>query len=436
MSIYAWTTSEVYSSCTISCHRPPMGMRVIFTFPIEHTPSGLHVQRPPPPTTAASSSGTMRWADLTGAPAPWRPSSARTPSRACTASCSAACSTATPWTTSAPPSPIASSEQSDSWSTTRRRFFSDIRTGSLSGRIMHAPLCDVVVQRYLRRPDPMLADEVALECAASSWDGIVARLWPRARCALTIVTSSMVQYISILQSYCEIATLDDDGVSGEMKLVDLVDVKIGRSYKLVVTTYAGLYRYRVGDLLTVSDFYNATMLFLFSGHHDVILSIDHEKISEEELLRAISQAIELHLGPLEHMLSGSTAFADISKLTGHYVLFWEITNARSKHVVGDIAYQSVMENCCSTIEECFGQMYCKFRQHANITTIEIRVLEQAAFDALMDFFVSREALAGQYKTPTAIWSIEGMMVLGERVVARFFSKENPRGSLYDNYVKK
>lgn len=31
--------------------------------------------------------------------------------------------------------------------------------------------------------------------------------------------------------------------------VDLVDVKLGEEYELVVTTYAGLYRYRVGDIL-------------------------------------------------------------------------------------------------------------------------------------------------------------------------------------------
>lgn len=201
-------------------------------------------------------------------------------------------------------------------------------------------------------------------------------------------------------------------------------------------TIPGLYRYRVGDLLTVSGFYNATPLFLFSGRHDVILSIDHEKISEEELLRAISKATELHLSPLGYMLGGSTAFADISDLPGQYVMFWELTNARSNHVAGDIPDQTVMENCCSTVEECFDQMYCKIRQRADITALEIRVLEQGAFDALMDFFVSRGASAGQYKTPTAIRSKEAMMVLEERVAGRFFSKEIPRGSLYNDCVKK
>jgi glycine betaine/choline ABC-type transport system substrate-binding protein len=68
----------------------------------------------------------------------------------------------------------------------------------------------------------------------------------------------------------------------------------------------GLYRYRVGDLFTVSGFYNATPLFHYSGRHDVALSIDYETISEQDLLKAISQAYELHLRPLGYVFAGST----------------------------------------------------------------------------------------------------------------------------------
>ncbi|XP_037459878.1 probable indole-3-acetic acid-amido synthetase GH3.7 isoform X2 [Triticum dicoccoides] len=465
-----------------------MGMRLTLTFPVEHTPSGLHVQAA---TTAYYRSSQFRDQEVGGFDRCTSPMEAILwPDAEQSMYCQLLCgllhrdSVDHVGTSFANSLVRAIKFLEHNW----EEMCSDIRTGSLSGRITHAPLRDAVIQRYLRGPNPALADEVASECAAKPWDGIVARLWPRARCALTIVTGSMAQYIPILRSYCggrlpivspcyastecaagvnlrpldppsrasyallpniayfefaeiqprdeETPTVDDNGNPGEMKFVDLVDVEIGRSYELVVTTFAGLYRYRVGDLLTVTGFYNATPLFLFSGRHDVILSIDHEKISEEELLRAISQAIELHLGPLGYMLSGSTAFADISKLPGHYVLFWELTNARSNGVVGDIPDQTVMENCCSTVEECFDQMYCKIRQRANITALEIRVLEQGAYDALMDFFVSRGASAGQYKTPTAIRSKEAMMVLEERVVARFFSKEIPRGSLYDDYMKK
>ena len=167
---------------------------------------------------------------------------------------------------------------------------SNIRTGHLSDWITHAPLRDAIAQRYLQQPDPALADEILSECAGRPWDGILRRLWPGARYILTIATGSMAQYVPMLESYgaglpivspmyvstecaagvnlnpldppscvsyallpniayyefAEVKRGGDDGKvqgttddSGGIKLVDLMGVKIGRCYELVVTTFAG-----------------------------------------------------------------------------------------------------------------------------------------------------------------------------------------------------
>lgn len=182
--------------------------------------------------------------------------------------------------------------------------------------------------------------------------------------------------------------------------------------------------------MTVSGFYNATPLFHFSGRHNVALSIDYETVSEEDLLKAISQAYELHLRPLGYMFGGSTAYADISTLPGHYVLFWELVSAAGNHIASDVD-QTVMEKCCVTAEGCFDQMYRKIRHRGSISALEIRVVKHGAFDALMDFFVSRGTSPNQYKTPMAIRSEEAMMVLEERVSGRFFNPETPSGPVND-----
>lgn len=44
---------------------------------------------------------------------------------------------------------------------------------------------------------------------------------------------------------------------------ELADVKLGQEHELVVTTYAGLYRYRVGDVLKVDGFKNKAPHFNF-----------------------------------------------------------------------------------------------------------------------------------------------------------------------------
>jgi auxin responsive GH3 family protein len=181
----------------------------------------------------------------------------------------------------------------------------------------------------------------------------------------------------------------------------------------------------------VSGFYNATPLFHYSGRHDVALSIDYETISEQDLLKAISQAYELHLRPLGYVFAGSTAYADISTLPGHYVLFWELVRAESDHHIASEIDRTVMENCCLTVEGCFDQMYGKSRHRDSIRALEIRVVKHGAFDALMDFFVSRGTSPSQYKTPIAIRSKEAMMVLEERVSGRFFCQETPSGPVYE-----
>lgn len=49
----------------------------------------------------------------------------------------------------------------------------------------------------------------------------------------------------------------------QKELVKLVDTKLGQEYELVVTTYVGLYRYRIGDVLKVAGFKNKAPQFNF-----------------------------------------------------------------------------------------------------------------------------------------------------------------------------
>ncbi|XP_059302136.1 indole-3-acetic acid-amido synthetase GH3.6-like [Lycium ferocissimum] len=76
----------------------------------------------------------------------------------------------------------------------------------------------------------------------------------------------------------------------EQQMVDLVDVKIGQEYELVITTYSRLYSYRVGDVLWVTGYKNNTPQFNFVRRENVILSIDSDKTDEFELQNAVKNA--------------------------------------------------------------------------------------------------------------------------------------------------
>jgi auxin responsive GH3 gene family len=185
--------------------------------------------------------------------------------------------------------------------------------------------------------------------------------------------------------------------------------------------YAGLYRYRVGDILQVSGFHNAAPQFRFVHRRNVVLSVDTDKTSEDDLLRAVTAAKRL-LAPLGAILSEYTAYADTASIPGHYVLFWELTPPPTS----SSGAAGVMAACCAEVEAGLDSVYrrCRSRDRS-VGPLEIRVVSPGAFDELMDLCVSHGSSVNQYKTPRCIKHPDAIAVLEARVVGRFFSDTVP-----------
>lgn len=153
----------------------------------------------------------------------------------------------------------------------------DIRTGSIDETKITDQSVREAVLKILNKPNSELADFVEAECSKGSWKGIINRLWPNTKYIDVIVTGTMSQYIPTLDYYsnglplvctmyassecyfginlnplCKpsdvlytlvptMAYFEFLPVTRDEKqdLVDLVNVKMGQDYELVVTTYAG-----------------------------------------------------------------------------------------------------------------------------------------------------------------------------------------------------
>ncbi|KAJ0723325.1 putative GH3 family protein [Helianthus annuus] len=346
----------------------------------------------------------------------------------------------------------------------------DIRTGSLNP-VITDPLVRGSVMRILK-PDPDLADFIERECSRNSWQGIITRLWPNTKYVDVIVTGSMAQYIPTLDYYsnglplvCTMYASSEcyfgvnlnplcdpsevaytliptmayfeflpvhrtDGVvctgvaksdKENQQLVDLADVKLGQEYELVVTTYAGLYRYRVGDLLRVVGFKNKAPQFSFICRKNVALSIDADKTDELELHKAVEKAVN-HLVPFNATLTEYTSHADTTTIPGHYVIFWEVSENGSTPIPA-----SVFEDCCLTIEESLNSVYRQGRaSDKSIGALEIKIVENGTFDKLMDYAISLGASINQYKTPRCIKYKPILELLNARVVSSYFSPKCPK----------
>ncbi|EOX99581.1 GH3 family - like 7 [Theobroma cacao] len=365
-----------------------------------------------------------------------------------------------------------------------RELCSNIRTGRLSDWITDTG-CKNALSLMLTGPNPEQADLIEAACNSKSWEGIIKKLWPKAKYIDVIATGSMAQYLPILEFYCggipvvsmpyassesflginlkpfskpcdvsytlvpdvayfeflpvkdyneeETKEVQSDVKSDndltekqtkkeEIEPVELVNVALGQCYELVITTCTGLYRYKVGDVLMVTGFHNNAPQFQFVRRQDVVLSVDVEKTSEDELLEAMTKA-KLLLEPFGLVLTDYSSYADVSTVPGHYVLFWELNMDASSDLPE--FNPKIIEQCCSTVEESLNYLYKNCRKGNTVGPLEIRMVEQGTFDALMDFYISKGSSVSQYKTPRCIKLEEAFKVLDSRVVKRYFSQKVP-----------
>lgn len=208
------------------------------------------------------------------------------------------------------------------------------------------------------------------------------------------------------------------------RLIDLADVEVGKEYELVITTYAGLCRYRVGDVLEVTGFHNAAPQFRFVRRKNVLLSIDSDKTDEAELQKAVESASSL-LREFNTTVVEYTSYADTKTIPGHYVIYWELL-VKDNESTNSHPTDEVLNQCCLAIEESLNSVYRQGRVADNsIGPLEIRVVKNGTFEELMDYAISRGASINQYKAPRCVNFTPIVELLDSRVISVHFSPAKP-----------
>ncbi|XP_010443330.1 PREDICTED: 4-substituted benzoates-glutamate ligase GH3.12-like [Camelina sativa] len=342
-----------------------------------------------------------------------------------------------------------------------KEICTNIRSGHLSEWITDIS-CRECVSKILGEPNPELADLIENECTKKSWEGIIPRLWPKTKFIESIATGQMAQHIPTVEFYSnKLPLISSSYVSSEtmfginmnplckpedvsytflpnfsyfefllvdagdkVEIVDLVDVKLGCYYEPLVTNHSGLHRYKMGDIIQVTGFYNSAPQFRFVRRGNLTLSVNMETTTDEDLLNGVTHA-KMVLESSNLMLMDFTSYADISTSPGHYVLYWELKAKYNNN--DDIAEldNKVLAECCYVVEESLNSYYRDYRsREGSIGALEIRVVQQGSFDAVMEFFINQGASSTQYKTPICIKSSEALGILEKRVHARFFTEKS------------
>lgn len=303
----------------------------------------------------------------------------------------------------------------------------DIENGSLSSEITDDAMRKAV-KNFVCAPRPDLAKRIRECCASDNWHGILRELWPELRYIACVTTGSMEQYYPILKYYagetvpilcgdyfaseCSIGINMDRacppestsfvilptaayfeflpfelGTSFEGKrTVDISNVEIGKMYEIAVTTYRGLYRYRLGDIVKIVGFYHSSPRVQFITRAP---KGDSEVFTERDLMSAMEGCDQLlrdgHIGKIVEY----AGFLD-----DHLTVFLEIS--MTEKLAESVC---VITRCCALLEENLGSVYKMKREMGDLCPIEISIVSPGSFDELARLAVENGAPANQYKPP-------------------------------------
>ncbi|CAD6268862.1 unnamed protein product [Miscanthus lutarioriparius] len=347
----------------------------------------------------------------------------------------------------------------------------DIDAGTLTDRVTDPSLRQALAG-VLRQRDPELARFVRSEGSKGDAAGIIARLWPNTKYVHAVATGSMAHYVPALNhysgglpivstayfssecsiginlrpmcdpsevsytimpnmAYFEFLPTDNDDATAASQLVELPRVEAGREYELVVTTYSGLCRYRVGDVLRVTGFHNAAPQFRFVRRGNALLSVESDMTDEVELQRAVERASAALLRPLGSAVADYTARTCAETVPGHYVVYWELqlpatAGAEGPSSADVVVDGEVLDGCCLEMEEALNSVYRQSRvADRSVGPLEIRVVRPGTFEELADHAVARGASVGQYKVPRCVTAPPDIDLLDSRVVSNHFSPALP-----------
>ncbi|KAG0486391.1 hypothetical protein HPP92_008486 [Vanilla planifolia] len=322
----------------------------------------------------------------------------------------------------------------------------DIREGVLSSRIT-IPSIRAAVSRLLF-PNPQLADTIYNKCVGlSSWingaylsklrhyagnlplisaDYGASENWIGVNVDPEEPPESAIFTVLPNIGYFEFMPLNEDGYKigvensasimecTEPETVGLTEVSLGKEYEIIITNFAGLYRYRLGDVVKIAGFYNLTPKLQFVRRRNLILTVNIDKNTEKDLQLAVVEATKL-LAAQKLEVVDYTSHVDMSIYPGHYVIFLELNGNASDEILG---------NCCDSLDRSFVDAgYVGSRKIRAIGPLELRMVCRGAFNMILEHYLALGAAMSQFKTPRCVplSNRSVLQILNSNVIKSYFS---------------
>ena len=208
----------------------------------------------------------------------------------------------------------------------------DIETGAIDSSVKLPPEVRKKLEARLR-PDPKRAEELRRAIDPADTDGIVARIWPKVSTVVAIGTGEFETFSRRMRAYCgpkihfchemyaaseailassieadnadyfmipdsgffEFIPVDDDFDERTDRPLLMHELEEGKHYEVVVTNLAGLYRYRIKDVIKVTGHAGMIPLIRFAYRKEQMINITGIKLTSEHMVSTM-RALSARLG--------------------------------------------------------------------------------------------------------------------------------------------
>jgi len=189
------------------------------------------------------------------------------------------------------------------------------------------------------------------------------------------------------------------------------EVEIGRLYEVIATTSAGLYRYRLGDVVRVVGSFHQSPTFDFEFRAKQMLNVHMEKVSEAAFTAALQQAVAGWSD--QRLVDFTTAESVLDPAPGagppHYLVLLELS--------GDTApTQEQLGEIDSTLQQQHF-VYKSFRVKDAIGPMRVVLVAAGTFAAYRQHvFDTTQTIMQQYKQPRVLRTQEKVQFFLDRAM--------------------
>lgn len=293
-------------------------------------------------------------------------------------------------------------------------------------------------------PNPKRAEQLRA-ATRDGFDRVIPRIWPHMSHAMTITSGSFATYLPGLRrylgdvpiyspsygatesfigvglwpdrphryvmatdpSYFEFIPADLAGQS-QPSTVDMAGVETGERYELVITNHAGLYRYRLGDVVTVVERLGETPVIEFAHRLGTQFDLVGEKTSEDQLAAAIGELSKT----LPSEIHDYTTAEDVEASPARYVVYVECELPNSVSIV------ELAETFDEKLQEA-NPVTSGFRQNGLLGRPRLAILAPGTFTRLRNLIAESDLppATSQLKTPRKLTNPAQRSLMEGAVVA-------------------